>query len=129
MQIKVGTFSYEIVARPDLIPHPSGGTCHGLAWPDQQRIEFSTAAPLLKRMAVVWHQLSHLLKADFDIHGAELLDEETCCNLVGLAMAMISPMDLMRLHVFVCQGIDAPSAMMCPGMRSPIPMMHFTRPR
>jgi len=130
MQIQVGSFRYEILSRPGPIPHPEGGECHGVAYPDLQRIEFSMAAPAAKRMAVVWHEIGHLLKADFDIRGHDdrKMDEETCCNWLGLSMSMMSPMDLLRLHVYVMQGIDAPAAMLHPGLSHPVPVLHITRP-
>ncbi len=128
MHITVGPFRYEIVVNQQPIRHPDGGDCHGLAWPDIHRIEFSMVAPAEKRLAVVWHEIGHLIKADLDIHDAGVMDEESMCNLIGLAMSMMSPMDLLRLHVFATQGIDAPSAMMCPGLPCPIPVFHFDRP-
>jgi hypothetical protein len=126
MQIKVGPFRYEIIASPTNLKHPDGGECHGLARPDLNRVEFSSVAPPDKRMAVVWHEIGHLLKADLDITGSLKLDEESICNLIGLAMSMMSPMDMLRLHVYVAQGVDAPGAMLYPGLPSPIPVFHFT---
>lgn len=130
MHIHVGTYRYEIISQPENLQHPEGGECHGLAWPDLQRIVFSMKAPAEKRLAVVWHEIGHLLKADFDIrgHAMNAMDEEACCNWLGLAMSMMSPMDLLRLHVYVMQGIDAPGAMLHPGLPHPVPVLHITRP-
>jgi hypothetical protein len=127
MHIKVGPFCYEIIARAEPIEHPDGGLCHGVAWPDLHRVEFSLAAPPHKRVAVLWHELMHLAKADFDIHGAELLGEEAVCNLLGLLMSMISPMDMLRLQIYASEGVDAPAAMCNPWMGRPVPILHFSR--
>lgn len=127
MFICVGPFRYELVARNVQIYTPDGVPCYGLAWPDQQRIEFSLLAPPVKRLSVVWHELLHLARADFDIHSTSEMSEEAVCNLIGLVMAMISPMDLLRLHVYATEGVDAPAAMLTPNLPRPIPLLHFTR--
>jgi hypothetical protein len=127
MHIKVGPYRYEIIARTEPIEHPDGGLCHGVAMPDRHRIEISLDAPPCKRLAVLWHELLHLAKADFDVTGSAVLDEESICNLMGLLMSMISPMDLLRLHIFATEGVDAPAAMCNPWMGRPVPILHFPR--
>jgi hypothetical protein len=131
MQITVGPFRYEIVARSTKLTNDQGEPCLGLAWPDLSRVEFSMLAQPDKRWGLVWHELIHLFKADFDIRGHEskTLGEEAVCNLIGLVMAMMEPIDIMRLHVYVMQGIDAPAAMLHPGLPHPIPVFHFSPPR
>ncbi len=127
MHIHVGPFRYEITASSTNIRHPDGGECNGVAYPDLNRIVFSKQTPADKRLAVVWHEIAHLLKADLDVTGSSRLDEESICNLIGLAMSMMSPLEVARIHVFSTTGIDAPSAMLMPNMRSPIPVLDFTR--
>lgn len=126
MHIHVGPFRYEITASSTNIRHPDGGECNGVAYPDLNRIVFSKQTPPEKRLAVVWHEIAHLLKADLDIHCLPTLDEEAVCNLIGLAMSLITPMDMLRLHVYVCQGIDAPGAMFNPRLSRPIPVCRIT---
>ncbi len=125
MDLNVGPYRYQILAVSDDLTHPDGGACHGLADPTHQRVMFSMELPPAKRWSVVWHELAHLARADLDIHGEPdtPLGEEAVCNLIGLVMAMIRPMDLMRLHVYVTQGVDAPAAMLTPNLPHPIPVM------
>ena len=117
MFLTVGPYKYEIIARSQRLTDDHGEL-------------FSGASPE-KRWAVVWHELLHLARADFDIHVGQKakLSEEAVCNLMGLLMTMISPVDFMRLHVYVAQGIDAPSAMFSPRIGRPIPVMNLTPPR
>lgn len=127
MQITVGPYRYEVVARSQTLTNDDGKPCLGLAWPDLSRIEFFSGCAPEKRWAVVWHELLHLVRADFDIHagGPAVLTEEAVCNLLGLLMTMISPVDVMRLHVYVMQGVDAPGVMMSPTLGRPIPVLPF----
>lgn len=131
MFLTVGPYKYEIIARSQRLTDDHGEPCLGLAWPDLGRVEFFSGASPEKRWAVVWHELLHLARADFDIHVGQKakLSEEAVCNLMGLLMTMISPVDFMRLHVYVAQGIDAPSAMFSPRIGRPIPVMNLTPPR
>ncbi len=128
MHIRVGTFRYEIIARSGKLTNDRGEPCMGLAWPDLGRVEFSMACKPSKRWGVVWHEILHLAKADLDIHDKRSMSEEAVCNLIGLVMALMDPIDIMRLHVYVMQGIDAPAVMVMPNLNNPVPVFHFTPP-
>lgn len=91
-------FELRLVAGPIL--HPDGGTCRGLYYCDQLLILVSADIPPALRLRVAWHEIGHAIYT-LNVGERDSLDEESVCDLVGLAMAGITPEKFAEITAFV----------------------------
>lgn len=121
MKVPVGPFAYEV----QLVDHPlelHGRPCMGLCDSERQRIFIARSLSPQRRLSVFWHELAHAWKSEMDVHVAAAMEEESVCNLIGLAMTAMDPHLLARLHVFLTQGIEAEDVIFCLESRRVIPV-------
>ncbi len=124
MEVPVGPHRYVVrVVDHDLTL--SGEECDGLCDPAHQTISVRSSLSPTKRVAVCWHEIAHAWKHELDISGAAELAEEAVCNLIGLAMASMSVETLVRLHIYLVDGVEAESAMMLPCLPKPVPVFRL----
>lgn len=125
MHVPVGPHWYELILEPDYID--SGGEAVlGLCDPDRQQIRISAVAPPAKRLSLLWHELAHAWVRELDVHERPSYADEPLANLIGLAMARMTPRLLARIHIYLTDGIDADGVLDAPGLPGPVPVVRLS---
>ncbi|QDU34057.1 hypothetical protein KS4_21190 [Poriferisphaera corsica] len=125
MEVKVGPHVYRIILAKGIVRDEAGDPYCGLTFFDHQTILISGQLKPSKRLSTLWHELVHAFAYELDIAQSDTHDEESMCNLIGLAMSQLDAMTLARLHVYMLQGIDCDAVMMSPKLEQPIPVLQL----
>lgn len=128
MLIPVGPFSYRVELVQGYLTGPGQRRCLGLTFPDRYLIQVSDVPPAAKRLAVLWHEITHAWKEELDISGQAALDDESIANLIGLAMAAMPVKLLVRLHCYMSTGVRCDDVLMVSGSPHPIPVLSMDAP-
>jgi hypothetical protein len=111
VMLPIGHTIYEVSLIHGYVIDPKGTRCLGLTRPDTCRIEVSDVPPPAKRVAVAWHEITHAIKCELDAGQRQFMDEESICDMIGMAMAAISSEKIAELHHYLmgCNGGEPPA--------------------
>ncbi|QQE12113.1 hypothetical protein JD969_01160 [Planctomycetota bacterium] len=127
MYVQIGPHKYRIILVKGIVRDEKGNGYCGLTYFDHHNIIISGDLPPSKRLSTLWHELVHAFLYELDITESDSHDEESVCNLIGLAMSHLDAMTLARLHVYMTQGIDCDSVMMSPNLNEPVPVVRMNK--
>lgn len=123
MEIKIGPYPYQVKLANQPINVPGVGPSFGSCDPMHQKIQVWKGVSAPKRLGTLWHEIGEAAAVELDISNQNTLDVESFCNLLGLVMAGMTPLDLARLHIMMTQCIEAKSVVMVPGCDQAIPVI------
>jgi hypothetical protein len=83
-----------------------GQRCFGLTEPREQIIRIADIIRPDRRIVVLWHELVEAWKLELDPHRSKTMDAEAIANMVGIAMAAMSPSLIASLHAYMLTGIE-----------------------
>lgn len=121
LMIPVGPFQYRLHLHHGYIIL-DGRQLLGACDSDNQRILISDISPPAKRLATFWHEAAHAWFAELNPGSHTKFDEETFCNVIGLAMVAWGPHLMARVQIYLTRGIEPEDVMIMPG-GSPVPII------
>jgi hypothetical protein len=124
MKVPVGPFVYDVQLVDGITLN--NRQCYGLTQPTAQVIKIDRNLRPDRRISVLWHELLEAWKAELDVHQTDEMDTEAIANLVGLAMAAMSPRMVAKLHAYMTTGIEADDVLITPAFQQPIPILRFS---
>lgn len=125
MEIPVGPFRYRLALVNGHIQTPSGPAL-GLCDTVRREILISDAVAPDHRVDVFGHEFGHAAKAELDITESPTLHEEAACNLVAMAMSLITPKLRAMIDLYLKHGIEAHDVIWLCDMPEPIPVVRLT---
>lgn len=123
--IPVGPFHYQVILQQGLI-NVNGRELIGACDSNRQIIYISDVPSPAKRLATFWHEVAHAWFAELNPGSDEVFDEETFCNVIGLAMLAWGPLRLARVQIYLTRGIEAKDVLVMPD-GTPVPMFTISR--
>lgn len=122
IEVPVGHLTYRVQLVAGTIPI-AGYAAWGGCFPAEQVIKVSADVLPARRLAIFWHEYAHAVQQELDVHEAENWTPEPMANLIGMAMAQLTPHKLAMLYVYLTTGMTARDVLMFPDLPHPIPLV------
>ncbi|WP_432797023.1 hypothetical protein [Poriferisphaera sp. WC338] len=126
MQVKIGPHEYRVILVKGTVRNGMGEAFCGLTHFDQQYILISGDMEPSKRLSTLWHELVHAFLYELNITDTPVDDEESMCNLIGLAMSHLDAVTIAKLHVYMTEGVECDGVMMSPRLKYPVAVLDTT---